>query len=173
MIHLINNYNGDDRQTVRELSVVETAAEATLAEHQAKAYEVSILLTDDSQMRSLNRQYRFIDQTTDVLAFPMLSKEEGNPQFSSTKAVAPLILGDIVISIPTARNQASTQLHSLKMELVILTVHGTLHLLGYDHLEDQVAEFMFQKQNQIVQKISAQFNLLFAISDPVLDPDWR
>lgn len=173
MIHLINNYNGDDRQAVRELSVVETAAEATLAEHQAEAYEVSILLTDDSQMRSLNRQYRFIDQTTDVLAFPMLSKEEGNPQFSSTKAVAPLILGDIVISIPTARSQASTQLHSLKMELVILTVHGTLHLLGYDHLEDQVAEFMFQKQNQIVQKISAQFNLLFAISDPVLDPDWR
>ena len=59
------------------------------------------------------------------------------------------------------------------MELVILTVHGILHLLGYDHLEDQVAEFMFQKQNQIVQKIGAQFNLLFATSDPVLDPDWQ
>ena len=170
MIHLINSY---DRKAICELAVVEIAAEATLAEHQAEAYEVSILLTDDSQMRSLNRQYRFIDQTTDVLAFPMQSKEEDNPQFPSTKAVIPLILGDIAISIPTARNQALTQSHSLKMELVILTVHGILHLLGYDHLEDQVAEFMFQKQNQIVQKISAQFNLLFTTSDPVLDPGWQ
>ena len=173
MIHLINNYNSDDRRAVCVLAVVETAAEATLAEHQAEAYEVSILLTDDSQMRSLSRQYRLIDQPPDVLAFPMLSKEEGNLQFSSSKAVPPLILGDIAISIPTARNQALTQSHSLKMELVILTVHGILHLLGYDHLEDQVAEFMFQKQNQIVQKISAQFNLLFTTSDPVLDPGWQ
>ncbi len=87
--------------------------------------ELSILFTGDRAMRSLNRRYRGIDRTTDVLSF---SQREG--QFAD---IRPDILGDIVISIPTAVRQAREQNHSLSQEIERLLVHGLLHLLGYDH----------------------------------------
>jgi len=87
--------------------------------------ELSILLVDDEKIRQLNRQYRKLDSATDVLSFPQTEGEPG--EFISH------ILGDVVISVETARSQATEHRLSLEQELVLLLIHGTLHLLGYDH----------------------------------------
>lgn len=91
------------------------------------AAEVSVLLTTDPMIQSLNARYRGIDQSTDVLSFCQHSHEDLRP-FPGQ----PLLLGDIVISVDTAARQAVERSHSLQKELAVLAVHGALHLLGYD-----------------------------------------
>jgi rRNA maturation RNase YbeY len=85
--------------------------------------ELSVLLVDDQTIQSLNRQHRNIDSATDVLSFPQM--EDG--EFISH------MLGDVVISVETAKRQAVEHQFSLEQELVLLLLHGLLHLLGYDH----------------------------------------
>ena len=120
---------------------------ATLKAHDAEACEVSVLLTDDIDIRQLNREYRGIDAPTDVLAFSMREGEDGD--------VNPGLLGDLVVSLETAARQASTtdalsgDCGNLKTETALLTVHGMLHLLGYDHQTQEEAEIMFEKQESI------------------------
>lgn len=87
--------------------------------------ELSILIVDDAKIRKLNQQYRNIDAATDVLSFPQNAGEEA--EFISH------MLGDVVISVETAHSQAAEHQFSLEQELVLLLIHGTLHLLGYDH----------------------------------------
>ncbi len=87
--------------------------------------EVSVLLVGDKAMRSLNRQYRGKDRTTDVLSFPL---REG--RFSR---IQPHVLGDIVLSLPAAARQAKAAGEPCRVEIDRLLVHGYLHLLGYDH----------------------------------------
>ena len=86
--------------------------------------ELSILLVNDREMRALNRQYRGIDRTTDVLAFAQQEGAGGSPDG---------LLGDVVISVDTARRQARSGRRPLGREAERLLVHGLLHLLGYDH----------------------------------------
>ncbi len=90
--------------------------------------ELSILVAGDMKMRRLNRQWRGIDKTTDVLSFSMLEGEG-----VSRDGAAPLVLGDIIISAPRALAQAVEAGHSLEEEMLFLLVHGILHILGYDH----------------------------------------
>ncbi|HEX5647304.1 MAG TPA: rRNA maturation RNase YbeY [Nitrospira sp.] len=99
------------------------AAESILASVGESQAELSLELVGDRRMRRLNRMYRKKDRTTDVLAFPM--RESHNP--------CPMLLGDVVISVPTARRQAKESGRSLGDELAALLVHGVLHLCGYDH----------------------------------------
>jgi probable rRNA maturation factor len=87
--------------------------------------EVSVLLVGDKAMRTLNRRYRGKDRTTDVLSFPL--REGKFPRIQNR------LLGDIVVSIPTAERQARAAGESLRAEIDRLLVHGFLHLLGYDH----------------------------------------
>jgi len=87
--------------------------------------EVSVLLVGDKAMRSLNRQYRGKDRSTDVLSFPL---REGR-----FKGIQPHVLGDIVLSLPTAARQAKAAGDTYYVEIGRLLVHGYLHLLGYDH----------------------------------------
>jgi len=89
--------------------------------------EVHVLLTDDDEIRRLNRQYRKIDRTTDVLSFP-----DGDPLPSGG-----VLLGQIVISLDAARRQAAELGHDVVRELEELVLHGTLHLLGHDHERDE------------------------------------
>lgn len=90
--------------------------------------ELSVLLCDDTTIRTLNRDYRDIDRPTDVLAFP---QEEGlDPGIAS---LPPRILGDVVISLETARRQAQAEGRTIASEVTMLLGHGLLHLLGYDH----------------------------------------
>lgn len=106
--------------------------------------EVSILLVDDEAIRKLNRTYRGKDAPTDVLSFPMLDPEQGIEPGAGEAGFGvdpapdamlpgPVMLGDIVISMPTAARQAQEYGHTLERELGFLTIHGVLHLLGCDH----------------------------------------
>jgi probable rRNA maturation factor len=89
--------------------------------------EVHLVLTGDDRIRELNRHWRGRDAATDVLSFP-----DGDPLPDGGR-----LLGEIVISVDTARRQAVTQGHDERRELVELALHGTLHLLGYDHENDE------------------------------------
>ena len=126
-------------------NVIHQATLATLRMHNSEACEVSVLLTNDTTIQSLNRQYRNIDIPTDVLAFAM--REGGDESMNSH------LLGDLVISVPTAQRQAYAQNHSLDVEIANLTVHGVLHLLGYDHQFPDDATIMFEKQQAILRQI--------------------
>lgn len=121
----------------------------TLKAHDAEACEVSVLLTDDSDMKNLNRDYRSIDKPTDVLAFAMREGEDSN--------MNPNLLGDLVISLETAARQAATAdeglsvtCSSIETEVAMLAIHGALHLLGYDHQTQEEATTMFEKQKAIL-----------------------
>lgn len=112
--------------------------------------EVSLLLVDDESIRELNLSYRGMDKATDVLSFAMNEEIDGAPEFISAEEN---ILGDIVISLETAQRQASEYGHSLDRELGFLTVHGMLHLLGYDHMGEQDTAIMRQKEEQILNSL--------------------
>ena len=135
----------DSQDTNLNECVIQQAVLATLRMHASAAFEISILLTNDSAIQSLNRQYRNIDTPTDVLAFAM--HEDGTESMNSP------LLGDVVISVPTAQRQAHAHNHSLDVEIATLTVHGVLHLLGYDHHSPADATIMFEKQEAILRLI--------------------
>lgn len=127
-------------------AIIYDAVLTTLKVYDAADCEVSILLTDDAEIQLLNHQYRHIDEPTDVLAFAMREGIGG--------ALNPQLLGDLVISVPTAQRQSIAHGHSLNVELAILSVHGTLHLLGYEHQTPEQAETMFEKQAELLRLIS-------------------
>lgn len=113
------------------------------------AYELSLRLTDDREIQTLNAQYRQKDQPTDVLAFAALEVDSPAP----IALEEPLYLGDIVISIETAIGQAQQQGHALEQELAWLAAHGLLHLLGWDHPDDEQLQQMLQQQATLLQTI--------------------
>lgn len=113
------------------------------AEGCAETTEVSVLLTDDEGISALNVEYRGVEGPTDVLSF---SQHEGEDDFSSAEN----LLGDLVISVETAKRQAREQGKPLEAEIDMLVTHGLLHLLGYDHSEPVEAERMFARQNELL-----------------------
>jgi probable rRNA maturation factor len=114
-------------------------------------YELSLRLTGDRDIQTLNAQYRFQDQPTDVLAFAAL--ETDSPQPDEVRSCQPLYLGDIIISVETAHKQAQTQGHSLDIELAWLASHGLLHLLGWDHPDDQRLTQMLTQQQFLLSTV--------------------
>jgi probable rRNA maturation factor len=116
-------------------------------------YELSLRLTDDAEMQTLNAQYRQIDQPTDVLAFAAL--ETDYPELDEL-AATPLYLGDVVISVETAQQQAIAQQHSLAYELAWLAAHGLLHLLGWDHPDDEQLSQMLHQQQVLLQLVGLE-----------------
>ena len=108
--------------------------------------ELGILFVGDQRMRSLNRQYRGKDRTTDVLAFAMREA----PHSSAS------LLGDVVIAVPTAVRQAKEGHRSLDEELTVLLVHGILHLCGYDHeRSEKEARRMHRRERMILRSIGS------------------
>jgi probable rRNA maturation factor len=113
--------------------------------------ELSILVTGDRKMRALNRKYRGVDKTTDVLSFSALEGEAALNASSGGEGGPPVALGDIVISAPRALSQAEEIGQSLEDELSFLLVHGILHLVGYDHERSSSDKRrMEKKQKEIV-----------------------
>ncbi len=107
--------------------------------------EVSVTFTDNDKIHALNREYRNVDRPTDVLSFPLY---EGNDFGQAFGTVA---LGDIVLSLEKAKSQAEEYGHSFEREVAFLTVHSTLHLLGYDHeTSEEDEKDMFARQNAIM-----------------------
>lgn len=116
------------------------------------AYELSLRLTDDREIQALNAQYRHQNQPTDVLAFAAL--EVDYPQLVELLASLPVYLGDIVISVETAHRQAEQQGHSLKTELAWLAAHGLLHLIGWDHPDEDSLTRMLDQQEILLHTVS-------------------
>lgn len=110
--------------------------------------EVSLVITSDERIHAINRAYRQVDAPTDVIAFA-LTEETGGEFVSPPDGI--LHLGEVVISYPTAVRQASEHYHSVQQELAILIVHGTLHLLGYDHVLPGQARKMRNKERDILE----------------------
>ncbi|MDJ0845451.1 rRNA maturation RNase YbeY [Crocosphaera sp.] len=118
----------------------------------ASDYELTLRLTGDQEIQSLNAQYRHKNQPTDVLAFATL--EWNFPTIApEEQAHEPLYLGDIIISLETASKQAQQQGHPLQRELAWLAGHGFLHLLGWDHPDEGRLQAMLQKQETLLKFI--------------------
>ncbi len=120
--------------------------------------EISILLTDDEQIREINREFRNIDSATDVLSFPAVefsspgdfTELEENGEDCFHPETGELILGDIVISVERALKQADEFGHSIVREIAFLTAHSMLHLMGFDHMEEEERSVMEAKQDEIM-----------------------
>ena len=112
--------------------------------------EVGISFVDNERIRIINRDYRGKDKPTDVISFALEEKGEGEVEIVG--ADIPPLLGDIIISIPKAKEQAQEYGHSFMRELGFLAVHGFLHLLGYDHKTEEEEKVMFSKQKDILER---------------------
>jgi probable rRNA maturation factor len=126
------------------------------SENLEQDYEVSVLIVDDDEIRSINKEHRNIDKATDVLSFPMvefingeLISDEGDYDIDLDE----LMLGDIIISAETARRQADDFGHSFEREIAFLTAHSCFHLLGYDHMIEGDEKVMISKQEAILREI--------------------
>lgn len=105
---------------------------------------VSILITDDNKVHQLNRDFRDIDKSTDVLSFPAGEQMPGMPPY----------LGDLAISLPQVKRQSETEQNPLSQELKLMAVHGTLHLLGYDHGDEVEKAAMWAVQTAVLQTLT-------------------
>ncbi len=135
--------------------LVRQACKATLAyENFAEPAEVDVTFVDDEQIKDLNREHREIDDSTDVLSFPL--GEDGN--FDVNPETGAYLLGDIVISTEHAYYQSELYGHTLRREVAFLTVHSMLHLLGYDHVNGGLEEMqMREKQEDILKELGLAF----------------
>jgi probable rRNA maturation factor len=145
--------NIDNQQDFLESALLERAARFTLEistalnpglEPVPTDSDMTIVLTDDAQLRELNRDYLGVDAPTDVLSFPAseTDPETGTPY-----------LGDILISIPRAMQQAQAAGHPVEAEVQLLVVHGTLHLLGHDHAEADEKARMWEAQAEVMSRL--------------------
>lgn len=127
------------------------AALAVLAHEEVTGHgELSVVITDDEEVHTLNRRFRGVDASTDVLAFGA-----GNQTTPFVTAPdAPLLLGDVIISCPRAQEQAAEAGHPLSAEIQLLVVHGVLHLLGYDHAEPKEKALMWERQEAILRTLA-------------------
>ena len=105
----------------------------------------SIIFIDDDKMHEMNKKYRGIDNTTDVLSFALNDNKRIDTPINT--------LGDIFVSIPKMSSQALSYCHSEKRELSFLVIHGLLHLLGYDHMKEEDEKIMFGLQNEILNEL--------------------
>ena len=129
-----------------DLNLIKMVALKTLKYEFVEGAEASIIIVDNKKIRKINKEYRNIDKETDVISFAL----EDDETFIN---IPVRILGDIYISIDKAKLQAEEYGHSLKRELAFLTVHGMLHLLGFDHMNKEDEKVMFKKQDEILNEL--------------------
>ena len=144
---LANDTNEDlDLEIIRQ-KALKTIEEVLKVENFNENAEVSLSIVNKDTIHKLNKDYRNVDRETDVLSFPMDEEafdNEGNPIF---------LLGDIVICLDVARNQAAEFGHSLEREMMYLICHSTLHLLGYDHIEEDDKVKMRAKEKEVMKNL--------------------
>ncbi len=138
--------NIDLQMNFSDVPLLERAARFTL-DHESSAPadgDMTIVLTDDAQLHELNLEFLGVDAPTDVLSFPAAESdpETGTPY-----------LGDVLISIPRATEQAQAAGHSVEAEVQLLVVHGTLHLLGHDHADTEEKTLMWQAQAEVMLQL--------------------
>ena len=142
---MIEVYSEDEALTPEEEAGIRTACEAALAVEGA-AGDITVLVAGPDHIRQLNRDFRQVDRVTDVLTFP---SREGEALLGTPDGY----LGDIMICRSRALEQAAEYVHSLSRELAFLAVHGTLHILGYDHMNEAEEQVMRARQRTILERI--------------------
>ncbi|CAM3928357.1 rRNA maturation RNase YbeY [Mesobacillus thioparans] len=111
--------------------------------------ELSVTFVSNERIQEINREYRDKDRPTDVISFALEEMGEGELEIFGEDI--PRILGDLIISLPKAREQAEEYNHSFMRELGFLAVHGFLHLLGYDHMNEKDEKLMFDRQRDLLE----------------------
>ncbi|MCW6702374.1 rRNA maturation RNase YbeY [Anaerococcus sp. NML200537] len=145
---LISNNSKEDLDLDQiEAMAYKTIEEVLRVEDFTSDVEVSLTLVDKDEIHTLNRDYRGVDRPTDVLSFPM------DDEIFPGEEDVDLILGDIVICLDIAKAQAEEYGHSLERELSYLICHSTLHLLGYDHMEEDEKAIMRGKEKEIMKNL--------------------
>lgn len=139
-----------------EATFVEEVLSEALSGRQIKGpFQVGVTVTTDEGIRDLNRRYRDVDAPTDVLSFPLLEFEHPEKQIPLFPTIPgePTSLGDIVLSYPRAAEQAVEYGHTLDREVAFLLVHGTMHLLGYDHEGAGGQELMRSEEETVLARL--------------------
>jgi probable rRNA maturation factor len=140
---VINNENNYPIEVSYEDTMKKIASLALKKEGLEDNYEVGLTYVSKEEIRDLNREYRNIDKVTDVLSFPLIE------DFTSDEN----LLGDVVISYEVAEEQAKDYGHSLEREIMFLFTHSILHLLGYDHIEDEDRVIMEERQREVLDEL--------------------
>lgn len=144
---VVNNYeifNETEEILDKEMDKLYELLEFTLKREKLENVEFSIIFVDGNTIHEINKTYRNVDRVTDVISFAL----EDNKTIELDRR----LLGDIYICIERAHEQALEYGHSFLRELAFLTIHGLLHLLGYDHMTDEEEKIMFQKQEDILNE---------------------
>ncbi|QTN11904.1 rRNA maturation RNase YbeY [Mammaliicoccus vitulinus] len=140
----------DEQQVIDEDTKNQIESLLTFAAKKEKITEeaeLSISFVDEEEIQAINRDYRNKDKVTDVISF---SLEEDEPEIEGLDI--PRVLGDIIICLGVAQEQAQSYNHSLSRELGFLALHGFLHLLGYDHMTEEDEKEMFSRQDEILNE---------------------
>ena len=145
---LIDNRTEELLTAELEEAILKAAAESLKYEEFDENCEISVSIVDNEEIRQINKQFRNIDRATDVLSFPMLTFEEGEE--AEVNENDEIILGDIIISLERAREQAEEYGHSLKREIAFLTAHSMLHLLGYDHMDEGAQKRQMRSREEAI-----------------------
>jgi probable rRNA maturation factor len=146
---LLSNHQDKVKISDELMALIRQSIVATLeSEEIYEDVEVSLLLIDDKEIKHLNNEYRNVNEATDVLSFPMYD------DLDEALDEDYLYLGDIVISGERAVEQAKDFGHSVEREIGYLTVHSVLHLLGYDHMDEEEKKIMREREEEILEKIN-------------------
>ena len=159
----------DNRQNKIEvtdelINIINEVCEQSLkAEDMNVPYQISLLFVDNEEIREINRDTRGMDKATDVLSFPMLDYPKNkvfkevykNTKFNEIYLDGnELVLGDMVLSLERAKEQSIEYNHSFNREVCYLVVHSILHLLGYDHMEDEEKKRMRKREEEILESLN-------------------
>jgi probable rRNA maturation factor len=131
------------KETIEELDQIRNLLAFALKHENLTNVEFNVIIVDNEIIHALNRDYRHIDRPTDVISFAL-------EDYKDIEYADKRLLGDIYISIDKAKSQAVEYGHSFLRELSFLTIHGLLHLLGYDHMKPEEEKIMFDKQEEIL-----------------------
>lgn len=137
-------FNETDKDLINEIAKLYELLEFTLKREKLENVEFNIIFVDSKTIHEINKTYRNVDRVTDVISFAL--------EDNKTIELDHRLLGDIYICIEKAEEQAKEYGHSFLRELAFLTIHGLLHLLGYDHMEKEEEKIMFQKQEDILNE---------------------
>ncbi|MCB2306599.1 rRNA maturation RNase YbeY [Clostridium estertheticum] len=161
---LIDNRQNKIEVTKELETVIKDVIEYTLCEEKLSIdNEVSVIFIDNEEIKEINKKYRGIDKITDVLSFPMLNYPENkvfkevyiNYEFDRSDLYdEKLVIGDVALSLERAKQQSEEFGHSFIRECAYLTVHSILHLLGYDHMEEDQKNIMRKREEEILKNFS-------------------
>ena len=142
-------FENNTKEEVNYKLIEDVISEALKYEGVSDNTEISVTIVDNEEIRKINNKFRNIDRATDVLSFPLIDFDNEDLPNDGSK----IYLGDIIISIERAKEQANEYGHSLDREVGFLTAHSMLHLLGYDHMVPEEEKVMFAKQEEILSNL--------------------